>query len=977
MAVPEQIPVVNYVADGIVKKFDVPFEYDQQSDLHVYVDGAEPTIDKYFFADNSFNFYIAPTVGQDVKIKRITPKERDTDYNLHTNTVRPRALNTDFDRLWYVLQEVFSDVGGLSQAVQDEIIARIQGDEDLLNQLTAEISARMLGDESVTEDLKNYVNQVVGAIIGDPSFAGIDAKNVNDASGETQQQVNYNGGSKWHSRVGGYKLNERVVLTNGDIVKSAEPNNTTNPNLDMTGWVFDKDEINVKDYGAVWNGNSNPVSDWYTIGSANYRGYMDLAAVQAKYPFVSSGTDEIDFIATQAAANDALLKGAEVHLPHGTGLFNRTVNLTGFYGNHITNMPVLHNKKLRFVGKGSANTIIKGGEVGYGFFEMLGANFIDFEGLTLNATNATNKCQYGICAGRPDGNASSGTFHFKDFHIYGFFTKTAHYMMSSETNVWEDCFYYPQTGHGVVLSMNNIGWNVSPKYSTFGTGLGGNGLNYMSRVHFLTHLQSAPTDILLAVEYGQVFRADTIYFASTVNEKHVQFRKSFGQTFINNAQHEQYGAVMPISYYFKGDDPADADDYIDYRDFTLINSRLFQVYSEDNVRLTNANITNNVYRGPVGSLGIDLAKLYDSRIEGSDRLPNVTLNSNVKVRVRQENENNTWKGFKLENIDVPLLALDHVVLPTDSSKAGEISGLDTRLSTVQSGGSAPITAVGTSDFTIYLDFVAPTIIDVQQRGVISFAGASTNMGSGRVLGAYFLNGALFIEYLNTSSNIVTLRSTASILQQLGGKRMSLIIMRSGGNIRAFINGYMVKMYQSSLVGSASFSESIDGAFLMIGNRNSNVNSVAKGVYYSAALFNAALSDDGALNVHRNGALIASTCVGYWMFNQSSGNTLKALRGSNGSIYGDGNLAGVVAQTIFTKNISTEIVLTAGESNRQYITGATGAALGDMLLTSYDKYMNRALISADVSSAGTIEVTFFNPTAASVTIPTGNVKVVKM
>lgn len=246
MAVPEQIPVVNYVADGIVKKFDVPFEYDQQSDLHVYVGGAEPTIDKYYFDGNAFNFYIAPTSGQDVKIKRITPKERDTDYNLHTNTVRPKALNTDFDRLWYVLQEVFSDVGGLSQTVQDEIIARIQGDEDLLNQLTAEISARMLGDESVTEDLKNYVNQVVGAIIGDPSFAGIDAKNVNDASGETQQQVNYNGGSKWHSRVGGYKLNERVVLTNGDIVKSTINGNMTDPNVDMTGWVLSGNSITVK-----------------------------------------------------------------------------------------------------------------------------------------------------------------------------------------------------------------------------------------------------------------------------------------------------------------------------------------------------------------------------------------------------------------------------------------------------------------------------------------------------------------------------------------------------------------------------------------------------------------------------------------------------------------------------------------------------------------------------------------------------------
>lgn len=63
------------------------------------------------------------------------------------------------------------------------------------------------------------------------------AVNVTDASGETQQQVNYNGGSKWHSRVGGYLENERVVLDNGDIVQSTVDSNTNDPNSDMTGWA--------------------------------------------------------------------------------------------------------------------------------------------------------------------------------------------------------------------------------------------------------------------------------------------------------------------------------------------------------------------------------------------------------------------------------------------------------------------------------------------------------------------------------------------------------------------------------------------------------------------------------------------------------------------------------------------------------------------------------------------------------------------
>lgn len=63
------------------------------------------------------------------------------------------------------------------------------------------------------------------------------AANVADASGETQQQVNYSGGSKWHSRVGGYQENERVVLTNGDIAKSTIDGNTTNPNINPAGWL--------------------------------------------------------------------------------------------------------------------------------------------------------------------------------------------------------------------------------------------------------------------------------------------------------------------------------------------------------------------------------------------------------------------------------------------------------------------------------------------------------------------------------------------------------------------------------------------------------------------------------------------------------------------------------------------------------------------------------------------------------------------
>lgn len=83
------------------------------------------------------------------------------------------------------------------------------------------------------------------------------ASAILDASGETQQRVNYNGGSKWHSRVGGYLKNERAVLTNGDVVISVIEGNTNNPNTDMTGWVVVTDQIVLNSISELSLSNSN------------------------------------------------------------------------------------------------------------------------------------------------------------------------------------------------------------------------------------------------------------------------------------------------------------------------------------------------------------------------------------------------------------------------------------------------------------------------------------------------------------------------------------------------------------------------------------------------------------------------------------------------------------------------------------------------------------------------------------------------
>ncbi len=58
----------------------------------------------------------------------------------------------------------------------------------------------------------------------------------------------------------------------------------------------------AQDFGAVCDGGSRPVSQWFA-GGARDRGYANLAALQVDFPHVLSSTDEIDWAAAQAALN--------------------------------------------------------------------------------------------------------------------------------------------------------------------------------------------------------------------------------------------------------------------------------------------------------------------------------------------------------------------------------------------------------------------------------------------------------------------------------------------------------------------------------------------------------------------------------------------------------------------------------------------------------------------------------------------------
>ncbi|MFJ2445134.1 hypothetical protein [Pseudomonas sp. NPDC087626] len=74
------------------------------------------------------------------------------------------------------------------------------------------------------------------------------------------------------------------------------------------------DIVSVMDFGAIGDGGYHPVSEWYTHGTSTYRGYANLAEVQADYPHVTSGEQSIDWAAAQAALNAAAISPRYIDL---------------------------------------------------------------------------------------------------------------------------------------------------------------------------------------------------------------------------------------------------------------------------------------------------------------------------------------------------------------------------------------------------------------------------------------------------------------------------------------------------------------------------------------------------------------------------------------------------------------------------------------------------------------------------------------
>lgn len=268
MAVQPQTPYKEYTANGSTNSFALEFDCDNQDHLIVLVDDIEPIVGAWSLIGGAVVFGTAPTNGKKITIQRNTPFRRDGDFQSYDNSFRPGPVNKGFDWVWLKLQELgvadwilsnridalksyVNQQDGILQDNIDSLKNYVDDkDDELRNYLLNAIQEQGVALDQL-EEYYSYLMQQLAQVAID---RGWDASFVVSADGSTQQQVNDRIGNTWYAKPLGYELNARVMLENGDIVKSTAVNNIIDPNVDMTGWMFDDNTVeSIADLIAIQN----------------------------------------------------------------------------------------------------------------------------------------------------------------------------------------------------------------------------------------------------------------------------------------------------------------------------------------------------------------------------------------------------------------------------------------------------------------------------------------------------------------------------------------------------------------------------------------------------------------------------------------------------------------------------------------------------------------------------------------------------
>lgn len=163
----------------------------------------------------------------------------------------------------------------LIQDAQDQIIA-------IADTAQAQFDVKMTDIESQANTAINDWNTAIQQI----TIESLPALAVTTANTQTQQAINDSVGAKWYAKGGGYPINYRVMLDNGDIVKSTAPNNIANPNTDLTGWVKTGDASQIFDASGKTQQDVNNFVEEKTLNLLDFFTKSELSAYKADYTSV-------------------------------------------------------------------------------------------------------------------------------------------------------------------------------------------------------------------------------------------------------------------------------------------------------------------------------------------------------------------------------------------------------------------------------------------------------------------------------------------------------------------------------------------------------------------------------------------------------------------------------------------------------------------------------------------------------------------
>ena len=242
------------------------------------------------------------------------------------------------------------------------------------------------------------------------------------------------------------------------------------------------DSVSLKDFGAIGDGNSHPLSGVTTLGFYNTTGWT-LGQWKALWPHVTALTNELDWAACQAAVQAILtMGGGTIHVPTGRYLLN--VPLIGCSKLAIVGEPGIGAYGGNTAAMDPPSTFLAGNALANGQgvfnFQLCTDTTLEFIGFNMNGNvNQVDAVQYGNLS--IDGSLYSNHFLNKVNVTGGFYRglmfRNAGILKLSQCNV-SNCVYVginlqAYCGDSVITDcyVNGTNTNYSGADAGAGTGL--------------------------------------------------------------------------------------------------------------------------------------------------------------------------------------------------------------------------------------------------------------------------------------------------------------------------------------------------------------------------------------------------------------------------------------------------------------------------------------------------------------------------